>query len=133
MGSKDKDDKFASYMTTFAKNRMEVAEVDDLPDTRDDIPVIDIRTQSALNNTLVVLTAKVAGAEEEDTVTIQLWRLLPGFPDAVGAWTLVSTTSALLGAEEVRFNNLLAARYQLVCSAVSLDSSWDFYESHTER
>jgi hypothetical protein len=127
MGSKDRDDKFASYLTTIKANRTGVNAADTLPDDREDIPVINLTTsQSAHSNTIVVIPEKTGGA---GTITLQLWRLASGYPD----WTLVSTTAATAAGVEVRFSNLLAAQYQLVCSTLSGGSTWSLYEAHTEK
>jgi len=127
MGIKDRDDKFASYLTTVKRNRAAVVAADSLPAAHATLPVINlVPSRSAHSNTIVVLPSKVGGS---GTVTLQLWRLAAGYPD----WTLVTTTAATASDAEIRFSNLLAAQYQLVCSALSGGSSWDLYESHTEK
>lgn len=129
MGIKDKDDKFASYLTNFTKNRAVVAAVDTLPADHATLPTIDLSTsQSALANTIVLMPHLAGGA---GTITIQLWRKCPGFILAGDAWTLVQTTAALADTVEARFSNLLAGQYQLACSVISGGSSWDLYEAHT--
>jgi hypothetical protein len=131
MGIKDKDDKFASYLTNFTKNRALVIAVDTLPAANATLPVIDMSlSQSALANTIVLMPHLAGGA---GTITIQLWRKCAGFILAGDKWTLVQTTAALADTVEARFSNLLAGQYQLVCSAVSGGSSWDLYEAHTEK
>jgi len=128
MGTKDRDDKFASYLTAFAKNREAVADVDGTDHS--EIPVIDMtRSQSALANTIVVIPKRVTGAGD---VTIQLWRLITGYA-ATPTWTLVATSTALGDGVEIRFSNLLAAKHQLLCSVLSDVGSWDLYEAHTEK
>lgn len=131
MGSKDKDDKFASFLTNFTKNRALVVATDTLPAANAALPVIDVSaSQSALNNTIVLMPHLAGGS---GTITVQLWRKCPGFILAGDAWTLAQTSAALADTVEARFSDLLAGQYQLVCSALSGGSSWDLYEAHTEK
>jgi hypothetical protein len=127
MGSKDRDDKFASYLTAFAKNREDLSAIDA---AITDLPVIDMTlSQSAHSNMIVVIPKCTVGAE---AVTLQLWRLVTGYA-STPTWTLVSTTVALTDGVEARFSNLLAAKYKIACSVISGVSTWDIYESHTEK
>ena len=131
MGIKDKDDKFAAYLTNFARNRATVAATDTLPAANATLPVIDLSTsQSALANTIVVMPKLVGGA---GTITLQLWRKCVGFIASGDVWTLHLTSIALGDTVEARFSNLLPGQYQLVCSVLSGGSSWDLYEAHTEK
>jgi len=129
MGIKDRDDKFASYLTTVTKNREGVTAVDE--GDFGEVPIINLlSSQSAQHNVIVVLPKRVTGSGD---ITIQLWRLAAGYTDVTPTWTLSATSAALGDTVEARFQDLLAAKYQLVCSGLTGEGSWDIYEAHTEK
>ncbi len=127
-GKKDRDDKLASYLTTFAKNRSLVTAVDVAVDGVFSAPVIDLRaSSSALSNTIVCLASRAVGAS--GTIGIQLWRRSAGYPTSAGSWIMMR--SVIMGSDsEVRFTDLLAAEYQLIVASIAADTSWNIFESN---
>jgi hypothetical protein len=126
-GRKDRDDKFASFMTGAVKNRADVTAADS---ALTDLPEIDLSTSpSAADNSIFAIPVRTAGA---GTLSLELWRQLTRNNPAYTGWAQVGSAAASASETEIKFTGLVAAKYKLKATALTAGASWDVYEYHSE-
>jgi hypothetical protein len=126
-GRKDRDDKFASFMTGAAQNRVALAATEA---NLDAAPEINLSTSpSAADNSIFIIPVRTSGT---GTVSLELWRQLTRDTPAYTSWIKVGEVLTAATDVEVRFTSLTAAKYKLKCVALTGGSVWDVYEYHNE-
>jgi hypothetical protein len=133
-GTKNRDNKFASYLTEFAVYRSGI-NVADSALAFEQITLIELSPSiSAHDNQIRVLPVRTAGA---GNLTIELWRKCAS--GSYNEWMKVSAPivcSPELGVTEVVFASLRAAQYRVKASVVEnpgVPGVWTLHECHTEE